>query len=69
MDYLVLAPPVCTPAEPPSGAFLLAAGLKGRGYDVGLLDLSLELFHQFIGEQSVAVKNAARYLFIELPPC
>jgi hypothetical protein len=50
MELLVLAPPVCTPAEPPSGAFMLAAGLAGHGREVGLLDLSLELFHRVLDE-------------------
>jgi len=44
MKYLVTAPPVITPSEPPSGAFLLAAGLSARGVDTGFLDLSLEYF-------------------------
>jgi len=35
---------VTTPAEPPSGAFLLAAGLAGHGYEAALLDLSLEFY-------------------------
>ncbi len=44
MRYLVTAPPVITPSEPPSGAFLLAAGLSARGINSGFLDLSLEYF-------------------------
>ena len=48
MEFLVVAPPVCPPSEPPSGAFLLAAGLRARGADCGLLDLSLELFWQLL---------------------
>ena len=44
MEYLVVTPPVITPSEPPSGAFLLAAGLRARGYDAGFLDLSLAFF-------------------------
>jgi len=44
MKYLVTAPPVITPSEPPSGAFLLSAGLSARGIDVGFLDLSAEYF-------------------------
>jgi hypothetical protein len=44
VDELVLTPPAHTPAEPAAGAFLLAAGLAGRGRDAGLLDLSLELY-------------------------
>lgn len=53
MDFLVLAPPVCTPAEPPSGAFLLAAGLAGHGYHTGLLDLSLEFFHRVLEDPRI----------------
>ncbi|MCP4680421.1 MAG: radical SAM protein [Deltaproteobacteria bacterium] len=53
MDFLVLAPPVCTPAEPPSGAFLLAAGLAGHGYETGLLDLSLEFFHRVLNDSKI----------------
>lgn len=44
MEYLVTTPPVITPSEPPSGAFLLAAGLRARGVEAGFLDLSLEFF-------------------------
>jgi hypothetical protein len=44
MKYLVTAPPVITPSEPPSGAFLLAAGLSARGIESVFLDLSLEYF-------------------------
>jgi hypothetical protein len=44
MKYLVTAPPVITPSEPPAGAFLLAAGLAARGVDAGFLDLSLAFF-------------------------
>ncbi|MDJ0765769.1 MAG: radical SAM protein [Myxococcota bacterium] len=51
----MLAPPVCTPAEPPSGAFMLACGLAGRGYDTGFLDLSLAFFHRALdGEKTRA---------------
>jgi hypothetical protein len=46
MQTLILNPPVTTPAEPPAGAFVLAAALAGQGRDVALLDLSLELYHQ-----------------------
>ncbi len=65
MDFLVLAPPVCTPAEPPSGAFLLAAGLAGHGFETGLLDLSLEFFHRAISECSdtgSSMHSSMRYL-------
>jgi len=44
VDFLVVSPPVCTPAEPPSGAFLLSAALRARGFDAVLLDLSLEFY-------------------------
>ena len=44
MKFLVTVPPVITPSEPPSGAFLLAAGLVARGIEAGFLDLSLEYF-------------------------
>ncbi|MCP4196357.1 MAG: radical SAM protein [Proteobacteria bacterium] len=53
MDFLVLSPPVCTPAEPPSGAFLLAAGLAGHGFDTGLLDLSLEFFYRVFDDPRI----------------
>lgn len=43
-DFLVIAPPVCAPSEPPSGAFLLAGALRARGFDAVLLDLSLEFY-------------------------
>ncbi len=62
MDFLVLAPPVCTPSEPPSGAFLLAAGLRGRGFEVGFFDLSLELFHRMFETSGSAVQGAIDYL-------
>lgn len=62
MDFLVLSPPVCTPSEPPSGAFLLAAGLRGRGFDVGFFDLSLELFHQLFERSGAATQGAVDYL-------
>lgn len=63
MDFLVVAPPVCPPSEPPSGAFLLAAGLTGHGADCGLLDLSLELFwREFGATDSADVDRALRYL-------
>ncbi len=51
MKFLVTVPPVITPSEPPSGAFLLAAGLSARGIDAGFLDLSLEYF-RYIFSQS-----------------
>jgi hypothetical protein len=65
VDFLVLSPPVTTPAEPPSGAFLLAAGLAGHGCDVGLLDLSLELQWRVIDDDALpgsAVASSVRYL-------
>jgi hypothetical protein len=51
VDTLVLIPPVHPPSEPAAGAFLLAAGLAGRGLDVGLLDLSLELYWRELGRR------------------
>lgn len=51
MKFLITVPPVITPSEPPSGAFLLAAGLSARGIDAGFLDLSLEYF-RYIFSQS-----------------
>jgi hypothetical protein len=65
MDFLVLSPPVTTPAEPPSGAFLLAAGLAGHGYDCGLLDLSLEFFWRTLEDPGLPgpdTAHAVRYL-------
>ena len=62
MDFLVISPPVTTPSEPPSGAFLLAAGLAGRGHHVGLLDLSLELFHRLLAGPEARGSAAARAL-------
>ena len=65
VDFLVVAPPVCPPSEPPSGAFLLAAGLTGHGADCGMLDLSLELYWQLLsdgGEGETPTARALRYL-------
>ena len=65
MDYLVLTPPVCAPTEPPSGAWLLAAGLAGRGYHVGLFDLSLAFYHRVLTDPQVPgppVERALRML-------
>jgi len=52
MDLLILAPPICTPAEPPSGAFVLAAGLAGWGAEVGLYDLSLPFLAEALGDSA-----------------
>lgn len=60
MEFLVLSPPACTPAEPPSGAFLLAAGLAGHGREVGLLDLSLEMVHRVLTDPAAPGPDAAR---------
>jgi len=49
MKYLILAPPVITPSEPPSGAFLLTAGLNARGIEAAFLDLSILFFKRVIG--------------------
>lgn len=65
MDVLVLSPPVCTPSEPPSGAFLLTAGLAGHGLDVALLDLSLEFYHAVLEDGDLpgpSLKGALDYL-------
>jgi hypothetical protein len=43
-EYLILSPPVLTPSEPPSGPFLLTAGLRARGMDAAFMDLSLMFF-------------------------
>ncbi len=59
---MVLAPPVLTPAEPPSGAFMLAAGLAGRGFDTGLLDLSLAFFHEQFDAADPPTRRALQYL-------
>ncbi len=48
MDFLILSPPAASPAEPPAGAFLLAAGLCARGYDAALFDLSLAYFRSVL---------------------
>lgn len=67
MKYLILSPPVITPSEPPSGAFLLAAGLSARGISTGFLDLSLEFFRNVFenapeGRGHPAVNPALDYL-------
>lgn len=50
MEYLILAPPVITPAEPPSGAFLLASAMRARGIDAGFMDLSLLFFRRIFDQ-------------------
>ncbi|NOQ21030.1 MAG: radical SAM protein [Candidatus Aegiribacteria sp.] len=67
MKFLVTVPPVITPSEPPSGAFLLAAGLSARGIEAGFLDLSLEYFRHIFslspeGRGYPAVMPAMDYL-------
>ena len=67
MKFLVTVPPIITPSEPPSGAFLLAAGLVARGIEAGFLDLSLEYFryifsHSPEGRGYPAVVPAVDYL-------
>ncbi|MCK4506275.1 MAG: radical SAM protein [Candidatus Aegiribacteria sp.] len=64
---MIISPPVITPSEPPSGAFLLAAGLEARGISAGFLDLSLEFFSYIFskvpeGRGYPAVKSALTYL-------
>jgi hypothetical protein len=62
-DFLVLSPPVTTPAEPPSGAYLLAGGLRARGYSAPLLDLSLEFYERVLGSApGTDVQRALGYL-------
>jgi len=65
LDDLILAPPVCTPSEPPSGALLLAAALCARGRDAALLDLSLEAYHRWLSGAATPgprVQGALHYL-------
>jgi hypothetical protein len=62
VDYLILTPPICTPAEPAAGAFTLAAGLAGRGLEVGLLDLSLEMIHRTLRDPEIPGPEVARAL-------
>jgi hypothetical protein len=59
MEYLILAPPVLMPAEPPSGAFTLAAALAGHGREVALLDLSVAFFHRLLDGGSLAGPGSA----------
>ncbi len=59
MDFLVITPPVCTPAEPAAGAYMLTAALRGHGYDASLLDLSLEFYHRVLGGDSQSGPSAA----------
>lgn len=54
-DFLVVSPPLCTPAEPSSGAFLLAGALKARGCTAPFLDLSPAFFsfcRETVGDDS-----------------
>ena len=57
MDFLVVSPPICPPSEPPSGAFTLAAGLCGHGYEAGLLDLSAQFFASTLEQEPSAPKS------------
>ena len=64
---MIISPPVITPSEPPSGAFLLAAGLEARGISACFLDLSLEFFNYIFGKTPEgrgypAVKPVLAYL-------
>ncbi len=62
-DFLIVAPPVCSPSEPPSGAFLLAAALTARGFSANLLDLSLEFYLGILeGAGKGQVSRALDYL-------
>ncbi len=65
MDFLIVTPPVCPPSEPASGAFTLAAGLSARGYETGLLDLSLEFFWRALESEQIpgpCASSALRHL-------
>jgi radical SAM superfamily enzyme YgiQ (UPF0313 family) len=53
------------PAEPPSGAFMLASGLAGAGIDTGLLDLSLEFFWRVFTPANNKTEPALEYLLKE----
>jgi len=53
------------PAEPAAGAFTLAAGLAGRGLEVGLFDLSLEMIHRTLSDPEIpgpAIERAVETL-------
>lgn len=60
MRYLVVSPPVSQPAQPPAGAFTLAAGLCGMGAPCGLLDLSPPFLLGLLRDGST--EPALRYL-------
>ncbi len=59
MEFLILCPPVATPSETPSGAFLLASGLSARGHETALLDLNLEFYWAFFESHRSADLDAA----------
>lgn len=67
MDVLVVSPPVCTPAEPPSGAFLLTAGLAAHGVDAALLDLSLVFYHRLLGAPRTVAEARTLDYFLAPP--
>jgi hypothetical protein len=48
MQFLILSPPVITPAEPPAGPFLLAAALTARGIEAASMDLSLAFINRLL---------------------
>ena len=48
MQFLILAPPIVIPTEPPSGPFILAAALRARGIEAAMMDLSLAFFRRLL---------------------
>jgi hypothetical protein len=50
MQFLILSPPMITPAEPPSGPFLLTAALTARGIEAASMDLSLAFTRKLLRE-------------------
>ena len=71
MQYLILAPPVITPSEPPSGAFLLAAGLRARRIEAAFMDLSVLFFRRVMdslgeGRGLPSTRRALDYMKLSL---
>jgi hypothetical protein len=62
LRYLVIAPPVHQPSEPPAGAYLLAGALAARGSEAPLLDLSLEFFHHALERCGMNMTPALEYM-------